>query len=96
MSTTIGHGLQNFAAANLKGTSLPAPQPVADTPAQPKTLPHALGRAVTSAAQSLIDTRNVTSGEDRLAKAMTYYARALDKVRFYFFLSLAFFSRLEG
>ena len=86
MSTTIGHGLQNFAAANLKGTNIPAPQPVADTPVPPKTLPHALGRAVTSAAQGLIDTGIAAGGEDRLAKAMTYYAGALDKVRLFNFV----------
>ena len=82
LSTTIGHGLTNFAATNLKGTNLPAPQPVKAEVKQHKTLPHALGRAATNAAKAMQDA-DASAGagsEDRLAKAMTYYASASDKV----------------
>ena len=79
LSTTIGHGLTNFAATNLKGTNLPAPQPVQAAPVQHKTLPHALGRAATNAAKRLQDAG--AGAEDRLTKALTYYAGAWDKVR---------------
>ncbi|RPD58260.1 hypothetical protein L227DRAFT_613017 [Lentinus tigrinus ALCF2SS1-6] len=43
LGTTIGHGIANFAAANLKGTNLPtpapAPAPVEAATPQHKTLP---------------------------------------------------------
>ncbi|KAH8111663.1 BAR domain-containing family protein [Phellopilus nigrolimitatus] len=78
LSTTIGHGLTNFAATNLKGTNLPAPAPVAPEPVQHKTLPHALGRAATTAAQALQSTS--TGPDDKLAKATTYYAGAWDRI----------------
>ncbi|EJD00337.1 uncharacterized protein FOMMEDRAFT_111885 [Fomitiporia mediterranea MF3/22] len=80
LSTNIGHGLTNFAATNLKGTNLPAPQPVAATPVQHKTLPHALGRAATTAAKSLQDAGAGAGGDEKLAKALTFYAAAWDKV----------------
>lgn len=68
LSTTIGHGITNFAAQNLKGTNLPVPAPVANAPQQHKTLPHALGRAATTSAQVL---QSVDGGQDdKLAKAM--------------------------
>lgn len=78
LSTTIGHGITNFAAQNLKGTNLPAPAPVANAPQQHKTLPHALGRAATTSAQAL---QSVAGGQDdKLAKAMGAYAGAWEKV----------------
>ncbi|KAL5480474.1 GVP36 [Sanghuangporus weigelae] len=82
LSTTIGHGLTNFAATNLKGTNLPAPQPVKAEEKQHKTLPHALGRASTNAAKALQDANAGTGAgsEDRLAKALTFYASASDKI----------------
>ncbi|KAI5121530.1 hypothetical protein M0805_002590 [Coniferiporia weirii] len=76
LSTTIGYGLTNFAANSFKGTNLPAPAPVAAPPAQHKTLPHALGRAATTAAHSLQNA----GPDDKLAKAMTYYAGAWEKI----------------
>ena len=79
LSTTIGHGITNFAATNLKGTNLPAPAPVASGPAQHKTLPHALGRAATTAAQALQGAAS-DAGDDRLAKATVLYASAWEKV----------------
>ena len=79
LSTTIGTGLTNFAASSLKGTSLPAPQPVAAPEAQHKTLPHALGRAATTAGQALQKAN--ASTDDKLANALTHYAGAWDKVR---------------
>ncbi|SJL08785.1 related to BAR domain protein [Armillaria ostoyae] len=73
LSTSIGAGLTNFAANNLKGTNLPTPAPVVAPQAQHKTLPHALGRAATSAAQGL-------GSEDRLGRALALYAGGYDKV----------------
>jgi len=75
LSTTVGHGITNFAATNLKGTNLPAPSPVAPSPVQHKTLPHALGRAATTAAHSLQN-----AGDDKLGKAMGFYATAWEKI----------------
>ena len=77
LSTTIGHGLTNFAATNLKGTNLPAPAPVPAEPVQHKTLPHALGRAATTAAKTLQDS--AVGPNDKLTKAMTVYAGSWDK-----------------
>lgn len=78
LSTNIGHGITNFAAQNLKGTSIPAPSPVAAAPVQPKTLPHALGRAATTAA---IAIQNTSGGaQDKLGKGMQLYASAMDNV----------------
>ncbi|KAK0462841.1 BAR domain-containing family protein [Desarmillaria tabescens] len=73
LSTSIGAGLTNFAANNLKGTNLPTPAPVVAPQAQHKTLPHALGRAATSAAQGL-------GSDDRLGRALALYAGGYDKV----------------
>ncbi|PAV14913.1 hypothetical protein PNOK_0946600 [Pyrrhoderma noxium] len=78
LSTTIGHGLTNFAATNLKGTNLPAPAPVPAEPVQHKTLPHALGRAATTAAKTLQDS--AVGPNDKLTKAMTVYAGSWDKI----------------
>ncbi|KAG1740762.1 BAR domain-containing family protein [Suillus paluster] len=78
LSTTIGHGITNFAATNLKGTNLPAPSPVAPQLAQHKTLPHALGRAATNAAAALQHTPG--GNEDKLGKALTVYAEVFDNI----------------
>ncbi|THH08274.1 hypothetical protein EW145_g2805 [Phellinidium pouzarii] len=78
LSTTIGHGLTNFAANSFKGTNLPAPAPVPAEPVQHKTLPHALGRAATTAAQALQSTG--PGSDDKLAKSMAYYAGAWEKI----------------
>ena len=85
LSTTIGHGITNFAANNLKGTNIPAPAPVPASPTQHKTLPHAIGRAATNAATTLQSVN--TTGEDKLTKAMGVYAGAWEKVG----LGLSFF-----
>ncbi|TFK95702.1 BAR domain-containing family protein [Pterulicium gracile] len=78
LSTSIGAGITNFAATNLKGTSLPTPNPVAPPATQHKTLPHALGRAATTAAASLQDVPGGT--EDKLGRSLSVYAGAFDKV----------------
>ena len=77
LGTTIGAGITNFAAANLKGTNLPAPNPTAPPPKQHKTLPHALGRASTQAAQHI---QGVAGPDDRLGRALAEYAGAWDKI----------------
>lgn len=76
--TTIGHGITNFAAQNLKGTSLPTPAPAAATVPQHKTLPHALGRAATAAAATLQGAPG--AAEDKLAKGLGQYAGAWEKI----------------
>jgi len=78
LSTTIGHGITNFAAANLKGTNLPTPSPVAPQLAQHKTLPHALCRAATSAAAAM--QRTPGGNEDKLGKALTVYAEVFNSI----------------
>ncbi|KAG1742442.1 BAR domain-containing family protein [Suillus lakei] len=78
LSTTIGHGITNFAATNLKGTNLPTPSPVAPQLSQHKTLPHALGRAATNAAAAF--QRTPGGNEDKLGKALTVYAEVFDNV----------------
>lgn len=79
LSTSIGHGLTNFAATNLKGTALPAPSPVTPTVAQHKTLPHALGRAATQAATGLHE-RTPAGEESKLGSALGLYAGAWEKI----------------
>jgi hypothetical protein len=79
LSTSIGHGITNFAATNLKGTSIPTPQPVAPSPTQHKTLPHAIGRAATNSAATLQKANQ--GGDDKLTKAMAIYAGTWEKVR---------------
>ncbi|KLO11967.1 hypothetical protein SCHPADRAFT_905552 [Schizopora paradoxa] len=79
LSTTIGHGITNFAATSLKGTNIPAPSPVAAAPVQHKTLPHALGRAATTAATTLQGAAG-NAGDDKLARAMGVYASAWEKI----------------
>jgi hypothetical protein len=75
LSTTIGVGITNFAATNLKGTNLPAPAPIIAPAAQHKTLPHALGRAAANAASELHAT-----GDDKLGKALGLYAVGFEKI----------------
>ena len=78
LGTTIGHGITNFAAANLKGTNLPTPSPTAPQPVQHKTLPHALGRAATNAATAI--KAIPSAGEDKFGQALQAYAGALERV----------------
>lgn len=78
LGTTIGHNLTNFAAANLKGTNIPAPDPVTPPAQQHKTLPHALGRAATNAAHILQSTPGAE--DNKLGKAMSSYAGAWEKI----------------
>ena len=77
LGTTIGHGITNFAAHNLKGVA-PTPAPVTPPAAQHKTLPHAIGRAATTAAQPL-QTRP-GGGEEKLRTAIGAYAGAWEKI----------------
>ena len=79
LGTTIGHGLTNFAAANLKGTQLPAPSPTTPPAAQHKTLPHEIGRAATNAAKEL-QAVSTAGGDDKLARALSGYAGAWEKI----------------
>lgn len=78
MSTSIGYGITNFAATNLKGTNLPAPAPVVPPQAQHKTLPHALGRSATNAATALQASNR--GMEDKFAKALGLYASVWEKI----------------
>ena len=78
LGTSISHGITTFAAANLKGTNLPAPSPTAPPVQQHKTLPHALGRAAINAANALQDTPG--AADDKLAKGLAQYASAWDKI----------------
>ncbi|EIN04155.1 hypothetical protein PUNSTDRAFT_47677 [Punctularia strigosozonata HHB-11173 SS5] len=79
LSTTIGANLTNFAAANLKGTNLPAPAPTTPPAHQHKTLPHALGRAATQAGAALQAVSPLPES-DRLLRALAAYAGAWDKI----------------
>ncbi|KAJ7334110.1 BAR domain-containing family protein [Mycena albidolilacea] len=79
LSTSIGTGITNFAATNLKGTNLPAPAPVVPPAQQHKTLPHAIGRASTTAAQAIL-SGNAAGAEDRLGKALGLYAEGWEKI----------------
>lgn len=79
MSTSIGYGITNFAATNLKGTNLPAPSPATPPAQQHKTLPHALGRAATTAAHS-IGATPAAGGDEKLGKALELYANGWEKI----------------
>ncbi|KAJ7881185.1 BAR domain-containing family protein [Mycena leptocephala] len=80
LSTSLGHNITSFAAANLKGTKLPAPAAPAPPPAPVhKTLPHALGRAATSAA-AVLQMAAPTPQADGLGNALSLYAQGMDKV----------------
>lgn len=72
-TSTVSSGLVSFAATNLKGTKLPVPAATAPPPQQPKTLPHAITRAATSAANSL-------GPNERLGKGLAVYAGAFQKI----------------
>lgn len=76
LTTTVSHSLTSFAATNLKGTSLPSPNVTAAPVQQPKTLPHALGRAAATASNAL----NTPTGEPRLGQALKEYALAYEKI----------------
>ncbi|KAI0808112.1 BAR domain-containing family protein [Fomes fomentarius] len=78
LGTTIGQGITNFAAANLKGTNLPTPDPVSPTTPQHKTLPHAIGRAATNAAAAVSSTAGTS--DDKLGKALHAYSGAWEKI----------------
>lgn len=78
LGTTIGHGITNFAAANLKGTALPAPEPAQPNAPQHKTLPHAFGRAATNAATAVQTVSG--AGDDKLGKGLQVYAGAWEKI----------------
>jgi len=78
LSTSIGYGITNFAAANLKGTNLPAPAPAVPPTSQHKTLPHAFARTAASASSSV---RAANPGvEDKLATALRVYAQTWEKI----------------
>ena len=73
LGASVAHGVTSFAAANLKGTNIPAPPVAPAVQPQHKTLPHALSRASLAGAQAL--------GTDlRLGKALDLYGGALHKV----------------
>ncbi|KIM87721.1 hypothetical protein PILCRDRAFT_258916 [Piloderma croceum F 1598] len=78
MSTSIGYGITNFAATNLKGTSIPAPAAVTPPEKQHKTLPHALGRAATQAANGLQAVGGGDGG--KFGKTLGLYAGVWDKI----------------
>ncbi|KAF7973826.1 hypothetical protein HWV62_14216 [Athelia sp. TMB] len=78
LSTSIGYGITNFAATNLKGTAIPAPAAVTPPAAQHKTLPHALGRAATQATTGMQAVEG--AGESKLGQAFGLYAGAWDKI----------------
>jgi hypothetical protein len=78
LGANISRGVTNFAASNLKGTNLPAPSPAAAPTPQHKTLPHALGRAATTASSAL---GHAPGGkDDRLGQALAEYAGAWEKI----------------
>jgi len=79
LGSSIGAGLTNFAATNLKGTNLPTPSPVAAPAAVHKTLPHALGRAATSAAQGL-QAPNLDGNDIKTGRALALLAEGYEKV----------------
>ncbi|CCL98461.1 uncharacterized protein FIBRA_00459 [Fibroporia radiculosa] len=78
LGTTIGQGISNFAATNLRGTNLPVPPPATPPIAQHKTLPHALGRASTTAAATLQAATG--GGDEKLGKALDTYSSAWEKI----------------
>ncbi|KAJ7777237.1 BAR domain-containing family protein [Mycena metata] len=84
LSTSLGHGITSFAAANLKGTKIPAPAAPAQPPAPAhKTLPHALGRAAHAAAaelQAATPANPHAQSQDGLGNALGVYAQGMEKV----------------
>ncbi|KAG6851979.1 hypothetical protein C0991_004438, partial [Blastosporella zonata] len=80
LSSHIGYNLTSFAASNLKGTNLPAPNaPNPLPPAQHKTLPHALLRSASSAS-NVLQSATVQGKEDGLGRALALYAQGWEKV----------------
>jgi len=86
LSTNIGYNITSFAASNLKGTNLPAPNPPsAPPPQQHKTLPHALMRAASTAATALHsavpgDVGANAGASTGLGRALGVYGGAWEKV----------------
>ncbi|KAG8700799.1 hypothetical protein FRC08_004444 [Ceratobasidium sp. 394] len=78
-SSNISHTVTNFAASNLKGTSLPAPAQSPPAQAVHKTLPHALSRAATSSAATLSAGPGAHE-EARLVKALGEIGAGYDKI----------------
>jgi hypothetical protein len=79
-SSSLGYNITSFAAANLKGTNLPVPNaPAAPPPAPHKTLPHALVRASTSAANA-IGGATASSTDDKLGRTLALYAQGWERI----------------
>ncbi|ELU41357.1 cytoplasmic protein [Rhizoctonia solani AG-1 IA] len=78
-STSISHTVSNFAASNLKGTSLPAPPQSPPPKTVHKTLPHALSRTASSSAATLSSGPGAQD-EARLIKALGGIAAGYEKV----------------
>jgi len=78
LGANITRGVTNFAANNLKGTNLPAPEPTAAPTPQHKTLPHALSRAANTASSTLVDAPG--GRDDRLGRALAEYGGAWEKI----------------
>lgn len=78
LGANIGRGVTNFAANNLKGTNLPAPEPTEAPRPQHKTLPHALSRAANTGSLTLATAPG--GKDDRLGQALAEYAGAWEKI----------------
>ncbi|KZT01668.1 uncharacterized protein LAESUDRAFT_452764 [Laetiporus sulphureus 93-53] len=78
LGTTIGHGLTRLANTNMQGGTPPSPPSTAPPQVQHKTLPHAIGRAATSAATTLQSAAG--AGDEKLGKALHEYAGAWEKI----------------
>ena len=79
-SSNLGYNISTFAAANLKGTNLPVPNaPAAPPPATHKTLPHALVRASTAAANGVANATQ-TSADDKLARTLALFAQGWERI----------------
>jgi hypothetical protein len=81
MSSSIGYNITSFAATNLKGTNIPAPNAPA-APPEPghKTLPHALVRAANTAAVATSSAQAPGEGTSRLSKALNLYGNGWEKI----------------
>jgi len=84
ISNSVAYNLTTFAATNLKGTNLPVPASPSGPPVhQHKTLPHALSRAATAAAATIVTpSAHAAPGEsgDKLGKALALYAGSWDRI----------------
>ena len=81
LSSSIGYNLTSFAATNLKGTKIPAPNaPSPPPPSQHKTLPHALSRASHTAAGTISQTTPRGGDGDKLSKALVLFGSGWDRV----------------